>query len=285
MRKKDKSSYVLSLPPAPVILCEFSNWLPISPSPPKKKNKCLHNILYFLRLKDKSDMACSATSETQNKSLNKCLTRQHLLKPKTTHDRVRACFGGNILIMMMGFLQLTHTDRDCSVWNKEDKLHILDVLIWCRGGMMLFLHTTGAGWSWLKRLRSLFCLFQTRHSQLCVGSVRVMFAPCCFALLIMPGEDFWRIECRKWWQSCQTSFISSIHAKGSWLKKCISLLCTPSVSGLSSTAHLEGTWLQLLKPSASENEDCFSGRDIATPTGHSLKSNEEHVEKDNLEKH
>lgn len=95
----------------------------------------------------------------------------------------------------------------------------------------------------------------------------------------------WRIECKKWWQSCQTSFISSIHAKGSWLKKCISLLCTPSVSGLSSTAHLEGTWLQLLKPSASENEDCFSGRDIATPTGHSLKSNEEHVEKDNLEKH
>ena len=134
-------------------------------------------------------MACSATSETHNKSLNNCLTRQHLLKPKTTHDRVRACFGGNILIMMMGFLQLTHTDRDCSVWNKEDKLHILDVLIWCRGGMMLFLHTTGAGWSWLKRLRSLFCLFQTRHSQLCVGPVRVMFAPCCFALLIMPGEN------------------------------------------------------------------------------------------------
>lgn len=110
MRKKDKSSYVLSLPPAPVILCEFSNWLPISPSPPKK-NKCLHNILYFLRLKDKSDMACSATSETQNKSLNKCLTRQHLLKPKTTHDRVRACFGGNILIMMMGFFFATHTHR------------------------------------------------------------------------------------------------------------------------------------------------------------------------------
>ena len=54
---------------------------------------------------------------------------------------------------------------------------------------MLFLHTTGAGWSWLKRLRSLFCLFQTRHSQLCVGPVRVMFAPCCFALLIMPGEN------------------------------------------------------------------------------------------------
>ena len=95
----------------------------------------------------------------------------------------------------------------------------------------------------------------------------------------------WRIECKKWWQSCQTSFISSIHAKGSWLKKCISLLCAPSVGGLSSTAHLEGIWLQLLKPSASENEDCFSGRDIATPTGHSLKSNEEHVEKDNLEKH
>lgn len=111
-----------------VIGCQF-------PPPLQKKNKCLHNILYFLRLKDKSDMACSATSETQNKSLNKCLTRQHLLKPKTTHDRVRACFGGNILIMMMGFfLQLTHTDRDCSVWNKEDKLHILGVLIWCRGG-------------------------------------------------------------------------------------------------------------------------------------------------------
>ena len=36
---------------------------------------------------------------------------------------------------------------------------------------------------------SLFCLFQTRHSQLCVGPVRVMFAPCCFALLIMPGEN------------------------------------------------------------------------------------------------
>jgi len=189
MRKKDKSSYVLSLPPAPVILKLFVSLVIGCQFPPPKKPNVFIISFIFVRLKDKSDMACSATSETHNKSLNNCLTRQHLLKPKTTHDRVRACFGGNILIMMMGFLQLTHTDRDCSVWNKEDKLHILDVLIWCRGGMMLFLHTTGAGWSWLKRLRSLFCLFQTRHSQLCVGPVRVMFAPCCFALLIMPGED------------------------------------------------------------------------------------------------
>ena len=188
---------------------------------------------------------------------------------------------------MIELLSLPSRNSQTSGLSETKKTNCISLVFWfgAEGGMMLFLHTTGAGWSWLKRLRSLFCLFQTRHSQLCVGPVRVMFAPCCFALLIMPGEDFWRIECRKWWQSCQTSFISSIHAKGSWLKKCISLLCTPSVSGLSSTAHLEGIWLQLLKPSASENEDCFPGRDIATPTGHSLKSNEGHVEKDNLEKH
>jgi hypothetical protein len=41
----------------------------------------------FVRLKDKSGMACSTTSETHNNSLNNCLTRQHLLKPNTTHDR------------------------------------------------------------------------------------------------------------------------------------------------------------------------------------------------------
>lgn len=47
MRKKDKSSYVLSLPPAPVILKLFVSLVIGCQFPPPKKPKRLHNILYF----------------------------------------------------------------------------------------------------------------------------------------------------------------------------------------------------------------------------------------------